>query len=312
MLPALFRRPDGTPLHDKLSISRRFLPFMLGDATSAWLLWEEQIRIQPALDFIDAWNARYSTQPELRISLHHLTLRAIAMAIHHFPRLNKFLAGDRYYQRNELYISYSAKKKHAAGAGLLIFKRAFPRHEPMEELVRSLNSRVKDDRKVEKSAQEKELQTYLRFLPRSVIRLAMRGIDWLDSHNLLPKSFISHHALFSGIFVSNLASLGLESGWHHLYRQGQISLFGVLGRPRDQVVAEAGQPVVRKVCSLKWTFDERIEDGYNAGRAATFVTRLMENPRLLVETEAIATHPAFAYHFDGHRKVDDPPLPEDF
>ena len=312
MMPALFRRKDGDSLHKQLSMSRRFLPFMLGGANDAWLLWEEIIRIQPALDFAEAWNVKHADDPSMRISLHHMLLRACSVAYAYNPRMNRFVAGDRYYQRKGCYISFSAKKEFSSGAGLLVFKRDFPQGEPLEDIVRSLNGLIQKDRKVKESGQEKEQRLYLQLLPRFVIKAAMWGINWLDAHNLLPQSFIEHHPLYAGMFVSNLGSLGINSGWHHLYNQGNISLFGVMGAPYDAVLAEDGQPIVRKVVSLKWTFDERIEDGFNAGRAATFVTRMLENPELLIHPERVTEHPAFEFFFTGKKRVEAPPTPDAF
>lgn len=310
MLPALFPRKDGEPLHKKLSISRRFLPFMLGSANDAWLLWEEIIRVEPILEFIERWNKEHAADPKMKISLHHILLRACCLSYTYNPRMNKFVAGDRYYQRKGIYISFSAKKEYSSDAGLLVFKRLFTAEESMEEVVRALNSMVRDDRDPKESGQEKEQRMYVQYVPRFAMKAAMWAINWLDSKNILPSSFSDHHPLFAGMFVSNLGSLGINSGWHHLYNQGNISLFGVMGAPYDAVLAEDGKPVVRKVVSLKWTFDERIEDGYNAGRAATFVTRLIENPELLVHPVGLEEHPAFEFFFKGKKRVDAVPKPD--
>lgn len=310
MLPALFPRKDGEPLHKKLSISRRFIPIMLGGANDAWLLWEEIIRVEPVLEFIERWNEKHAADPKMKISLHHVLLRAACLSYAHNPRMNRFIAGDRYYQRKGIYISFSAKKEFSSGAGLLVFKRLFTPEESMEDVVRSLNSMVRDDRDHKESGQEKEQRMYVQYVPRFALKAAMWAINWMDSKNILPSSFADHHPLFAGMFVSNLGSLGINSGWHHLYNQGNISLFGVMGAPYDAVLAEDGKPVVRKVVSLKWTFDERIEDGYNAGRAATFVTRVIENPELLVDPAGLEEHPAFEFFFKGKKRVDTVPKPD--
>lgn len=279
MLPMFFRRKDGEPLDKQLSVSRRFLPFVLGPATDSWLLWEEKIKMEPALAFIERWNASHPA--EEKISLHHLLLRACAKAYMSHMRMNKFVSGNRYYKRNGVYISFSAKKEMSESAGLLIFKRRFEEGETMEAVVRDLRSMLDKDRKEKVSGQEKETNIYM-LLPRFVLSGMFKLWKVLDYFNLLPHSMIESNPMYAGMFISNLGSLGMDSGWHHLYTFGNISLFGVLGAPMDTPVVEDGQVVVRKVASLKWTFDERIEDGYNAGRAAATVTRLMENPEELL------------------------------
>lgn len=281
MFSRLFKRKDGESLESKISDGRKFIPYVLGPATDSWLLWEETIKIQPALDFIAKWNEEHS--PEDKITLNHVLLRACAKAYPLHPRMNRFLAGNRYYQRKGIHISFSAKKEFSESGGLLIFKRLFSPDETMEEMIRDLKSMLKKDRSAKVSEQEKETSLFLK-LPRPFLMAGMAGVRALDFFNILPHSFIESNPLFAGMFISNLGSLGVDSGWHHLYKFGNIMLFGVMGSPKMiPIVNDEGEVVACKCVSLKWTFDERIEDGFNASRAAATVTRFIENPELLVE-----------------------------
>lgn len=279
MFSSLFQRKDGDSIQDRLKDGRKFLPYILGPATDSWILWEEIIKIQPALDFIETWNETHP--PELKLTLHSLLLRACAKAYPLNPRMNRFVAGNQYYQRDGIYISFSAKKEFSESGGLLIFKRRFEPNETIEEMLHDLRNMLQRDRKAKTSDQEKETSTLLR-LPRPLLQLGMMGVRALDYFNLLPPSFIDGNPLFAGMFISNLGSLGMNSGWHHLYKFGNVCLFGVMGSPYDAPVVEDGKVVARKVCSLKWTFDERVEDGLNAGRAAGTVTQFLENPGTLI------------------------------
>jgi hypothetical protein len=279
MLSRLFRRKDGESIQDKIKDGRKFLPYILGPATDSWILWEEHIKIQAALDFIDQWNLEHP--PELKLTLHTLLLRACAKTYPLHPRMNRFLAGKRYYQRNGIDISFSAKKEFTEAGGLLIFKRRFPPDESLQDMLVSIREMLNRDRKSETSDQEKETSLLLK-LPRPLLMLGMAGVRALDFFNLLPYSFIEHNPMFASMFISNLGSLGLSSGWHHLYKFGNIALFGVMGAPYDAAVVEDGQVVARKLVSMKWTFDERIEDGLNAGRAAGTMTKFLEDPQSLL------------------------------
>lgn len=279
MLSRLFKRKDGDSLESKLSDGRKFIPYILGSATDSWLLWEETIKIQPALDFVEKWNEEHSE--EERITLNHVLLRACAKAYPLHPRMNRFLAGNRYYQRKGIYISFSAKKEFSESGGLLIFKRLFSPDESLEDMIRDLRKMLKRDRTAKVSEQEKETSLFLK-LPRPFLMAGMTGVRALDFFNLLPSSFVDNNPLFAGMFISNLGSLGINSGWHHLYKFGNIMLFGVMGAPMEIPIVEDGKVVPCKVVSLKWTFDERIEDGFNASRAAATVTRFIENPETLL------------------------------
>jgi hypothetical protein len=137
------------------------------------------------------------------------------------------------------------------------------------------------DRQPAAISQEKEDAWYLS-LPAWLLRRAVGLLNGLHRLGWLPQSFVESNPLYASLFIANLGSLGMNSVWHHLYRLGDIPLFASVGAPYDAPVVEAGQIVAAKLLSIKWTFDERIDDGYNAGQALQTITHLLENPQMLL------------------------------
>jgi hypothetical protein len=127
---------EGEALDQALPASRRLMPYLLGAATESWVLAESVVRIAPALEWIADWNRTHG--PELALTLHHVLLRACALALARHPRLNRLLAGQRYYQRKGIYISFSAKQSFSENGALLVFKRCFAPEESLETMVRDL------------------------------------------------------------------------------------------------------------------------------------------------------------------------------
>lgn len=251
----------------------------MGPSTRSWVLADETIPVQPALDFISKWNAEHDD--ELHITLHHLLLRACARALETHPRLNRFVAGNRYYQRNGVYLSFSAKKEFSAKGGLMVLKRKFEADESLEDIVRDLRSRLKTDRSTDRTAQEREESLFLK-LPGPVLSLAISVLRRLDNWNLLPRKFLEHDVFHASLFVANLGSLGMNAGWHHLYDVGNIAVFIVIGQPYDAAVVEDGQVVARKVIQIRFTFDERVEDGFNAGKAIKTLCGFLLEPETMI------------------------------
>ena len=60
-------------------------------------------------------------------------------------------------------------------------------------------------------------------------------------------------------------------------------MFCCLGLAREEVVARDGAPAVRTIARIKYTFDERIEDGFNALRALTQLKEWLEQPEVLAD-----------------------------
>ena len=87
--------------------------------------------------------------------------------------------------------------------------------------------------------------------------------------------------LHASAFVANLGSVGIGGAYHHLYEYGTIPIFLVVGAYRDAVVADDGRAVVRRVAALKYTYDERIEDGFYCARAVARMKELLERPEAL-------------------------------
>ena len=84
--------------------------------------------------------------------------------------------------------------------------------------------------------------------------------------------------MFSSAVVSNLGSLKTDAAFHHLYEHGNCPLFLVVGRVRPTPVVHDGEIQIRQILPLRWTFDERIEDGLYAGRSAELLRRRLEDP----------------------------------
>jgi hypothetical protein len=59
---------------------------------------------------------------------------------------------------------------------------------------------------------------------------------------------------------------------------GTIPLFCTFGLVHDGVVARDGQPAVTRVASLKFSYDERVEDGLYAAKALQYLCSILQDP----------------------------------
>ena len=60
----------------------------------------------------------------------------------------------------------------------------------------------------------------------------MRFIRWLDKHGWCPDFLIGKDPNYSSVFISNLGSIHLKSGYHHLTNWGTSSLFCIIGEKK--------------------------------------------------------------------------------
>ncbi|MBK7860363.1 MAG: hypothetical protein IPJ65_17475 [Archangiaceae bacterium] len=265
----LFRRPDGALVTD-VPATRRIMPFIMPTRTESAVYFEQELDLTRTLPFLERFNAEHL---ETRAGLFHLFTWAAVRALHRRPRLNRFVVGSHLYQRDGIWVSYSAKKSMSDDAPVVVLKRRFDPDAGFAALVTLVHGDLTEGRSDRQSHVDRELGLFLA-LPAPLLRLGVRLLRWLDTWNLLPGGFIHPDPLYASLFIANLGSVKLESGFHHLYEYGNIPIFAAIGLKRE-VMTPAG---VKTVCSVKYTLDERIEDGLYCAQSLELLRHDVENP----------------------------------
>jgi hypothetical protein len=117
-------------------------------------------------------------------------------------------------------------------------------------------------------------------LPGFMRRLVFACYPLLEANGMFPKSFVDTDPMYASLFLTDLGSVGLDAVYHHLYEYGNVGIFGALGRARAEQIPDpdTGRLVRTRVATIRWTFDERIEDGLYAGYGIKHVKKLVEDP----------------------------------
>ena len=275
----MFRRdrPDGTRV-TKAPKVRLFMPHLMPRRSEAVVYFEHRIDLSGTYDYLDRWNADPS-RPKL--TLFHVFNAALAFTLHERPRLNRFIAGRRLYQRNAIDIAISVIKAKNDDAKLTVVKKRFDATDGLLGIRDRIEDVVANGRDPAETASEKEV-SLLSLLPRSLIPFFVKLQKVGDYFNILPASLIANDPLYSSAMVSNLGSIGIDSAFHHLYEHGTLPIFATLGRAGPEVVVnEAGDPVVRPCMTARYSFDERISDGYYAARGLDLLQELVQRPWMM-------------------------------
>jgi hypothetical protein len=228
--------------------------------------FEQRVDVSRTLPWLEAFRERTG----LRASLLHLVVWAAGQVLHERPRLNRFTAGGRLWQRRGIWVSVSAKKALGDEHPIVVVKREIDPARGFADLVRDLLGAIAEGRSERPSATDRELSLVLK-LPGFVLAALVRLQMALDRFGLLPGALLRSDPLYASLFVANLGSVGLDACWHHLYEYGNIPIFLVMGK-----VAE--EPGGRRVLPLRYTFDERIEDGLYCARALELLRARVEDP----------------------------------
>ena len=119
-------------------------------------------------------------------------------------------------------------------------------------------------------------------MPRFLSKFIVSIICWLDKHGWVPQFLIDTDPYYSSVVLTNLGSIKLHSGYHHLTNWGTNSLFVAIGEKKPRpFYDEAGNVRMIDSVDLGLTVDERIADGYYYSKTVRLLKKLLENPELL-------------------------------
>lgn len=269
LLEAKTSRPDGDLL--RVHPVRRILIFLMPTRAESIVMYDAAIdatKLEAFLASPEAGGAHIT----------HVTVAAANIALAATPKMNRFVAGGRLYQRRGRFLSFSLKRvRMDREAAISTVKLEMHDGETFDALRRRIDGGVKVERSGQKTSTDKEIDIF-NALPRPVLRFGVKLFRWLDDHNLLPQAFIKGDPLYTSIFVANLGSLGMGAGYHHLFEYGSCPLFIMIGQVEPRAVVVDGQVVVRPILPVRFTFDERIEDGLNARYGIDRLVAVLSDP----------------------------------
>jgi hypothetical protein len=254
-----------------LSTMRAFMPFISPRRNESLVYYTMEIDPEPALAFIDEYNR--SAPPERQLTLFTLYLRSLAKGMAERPHVNRFVAGGRLWQRDEVWLTFSAKMALEDGAPLVTVKRRFDQDRTLEDMVDGIQAKLGRRRGGEKTRSDGEMSLALR-LPPSLIKLAVAVLHQANQLGLLPKKMIDDDPLFASAFAANLGSVDMNAGYHHLWEYGTCSAFAMMGRVKTRLDGS-------RYFEMKYTYDERMADGLYAGITMDMIKEWVENPEKL-------------------------------
>lgn len=267
------RRADATLAKDVPNY-RRIMPFIMPGRNESAVYFDQEIDLTRTEPFLAKYN---DLHPDARATLFHLVLWASVRTLHERPRLNRFVAGGKLWQRDGIWVSFSAKKRKDDDSPIVVLKRRLDPEQSFEDLVSTLHGDVQVGRSNKKSTTDKELSAVLR-LPTGGVRALLAAGRALDGLGLLPAKLIESDPMYASMFIANLGSLKMDAAYHHLYEYGNIPIFCVIGRSRETPAVVDGQIVAKRIATLRYTYDERVEDGLYAQRALERLRTYVEDP----------------------------------
>ena len=230
--------------------------------------------------YLEKKNAEH---PDYKTTLFHCAITGMARMVRERPQMNRFIQGYRMYERDEITISFVAKRRFADGAdeALMVLK---PKEEDtLDTISRYIVGEVRETRKSEHSTggMDAILDGFAK-LPRFILIIAVRIIRWLDFWGINPKALTEGDPNYTTILTSNLGSIRCPSVYHHLNNYGTNSIMITIGTlHKEEILMEDGTKEIRDVIDIGATLDERIADGFYFARSLRLIRHIFAHPELL-------------------------------
>jgi pyruvate dehydrogenase E2 component (dihydrolipoamide acetyltransferase) len=235
-----------------------------------------ELRMERALEYVDAFRKRTGK----RLTVTHLVAKAMAEALKRCPEANAVLRWNRIHLRKHVDISLLVVQTDE-GAGKVDLAACMIRDADQKSLYQfatEVEAEVRKVRERKDAAMEQGKKTTGR-IPLVLMNRFLKVLSFLMyTLNLDLRWAGVPRDPFGGATVTNIGTLGLDTGFVPLVPYTRVPIFVAPGAIKDAPVVENGQVVPGKVMKLCATLDHRFIDGYHASVLAKTMHQFLEQP----------------------------------
>lgn len=271
-------RRDGVKLRD-IHAMHLVMPLMYPNRCDNEAFISERIDLTNVMAYLEKKNAG---NPDYKYNLFQVIVTVMLKTITLRPKMNRFIANKTMYLRNEVSAAFTVKREFSDNGGealAIIHSKGMDTIDTIHDEIFRQISICRSDKEVDKGTQSLNA---VQSLPGFLIQAVGAAARFLDRHGWMPQSVIAGDPYYSSVVLTNLGSIQLHAGYHHLTNWGTTSVFCAIGEIKKRpFYEEDGTVKMLPSIDLGLTIDERLADGYYYSRTVKLVKKLLENPELL-------------------------------
>ena len=219
-------RSDGKKLKD-IPPFFKIIPQIMKTRSDSQVYYTYDMPIKEMDKYIDK-----KAEKNVKISYMDIIYSALVRLMAERPSLNRFVMNGRTYARNEILISLAIKKNLTDEGEETTIKLPFVGNENIFEIKEKLSNAINENKNIEIDNETDMLATALSIIPNFLLKFAINIIIFLDKHGMLPKAIIKASPFHTSAFLTNVASLGIDAIYHHLYDFGTTGIFLAMGKKK--------------------------------------------------------------------------------
>ena len=227
--------------------------------------------------------------PSFKYTWFHVICAAVAKTIILRPKLNYFISGYRMYERKDIEIAFTVKRKfednsEEALARFIVNKEGGNLIEEVHSFVESFVTKVRKHNRTEGITNK---FNFYQALPRPFFRFFVWILRHMEYHGIYPDSLKKDDPCYSTVYITNLGSIKMSADYHHVFEWGTNSFFIVMNEMKTiPFYNEDGTFEMKPTIRLCFTIDERIADGFYFAKSIKYLNHLLQHPELLEQDAA--------------------------
>lgn len=270
-------RKDGTKLKN-IHAMHFVMPLMYPNRCDNEAFLSERIDLTNLNAYLQQKNA---SDPVYKYNLFQIMVTAMLKVITLRPKMNRFIANQTMYQRNEISAAFTVKKIFSDNGAEALAQIRSKGSDTIDTIHDEIYRQVSVCRSDKVDAGTQSLNA-VASIPGFLVKLVGAAARFLDRHGWMPQSVIAGDPYYCSVVLTNLGSIGLHAGYHHLTNWGTTSVFCVIGQIKKRpFYDDDGTVHMKDSVDIGLTIDERLADGYYYSRTIQLLKKLLENPELL-------------------------------
>ena len=270
-------RKDGVKLRN-IHAMHFVMPLMYPNRCDNEAFISERIDLSNINAYLEKKN---EGNPEYKYNLFQVMVTAVLKTITLRPKMNRFIANKTMYLRNEVSAAFTVKKIFSDNGAEALAQVRTKGTETIDDIHNEIYQQLLLCRSDKVDSGTESLNAVAR-IPGFLVQLVGAGARFLDRHGWMPKSVIAGDPYYCSVVLTNLGSIKLRAGYHHLTNWGTTSVFCAIGEAKKRpFFDDDGTVHMKDSVDIGLTIDERIADGYYYSRTVQLLKKLLENPELL-------------------------------
>ncbi len=270
-------RKEGRRIRS-LPALNQIIPYIMVKKNDAHDYFEDSVEISE----VDRWLRQKRLEGYKGLGMLHLFIAAYVRTIAHCPGLNRFIAGQKIYSRNNIEVVMTVKRSMTLDGPETSIKAEFEPTDTIFDVYRKMNEKIDEIKANDGDNNTEQAAGALMKIPGVFLKFAVWVLNFMEYFDWLPRGLINASPFHGSMIITDLGSLGIPPIYHHIYNFGNLPVFIAFGaKRRAYELDKSGTPVERKYVDFKVVMDERTIDGFYYAACFKYIKYYLTNPAAL-------------------------------